>query len=200
MKRMLKLLLCIGISVLLPAQQREMAAQAPADDSASATGMPVKLHKGTFIAFELLEAVSSADARNGQTVRLAVREDVKENGVILIPKGSPGVGAVKNAMKSVTGRRDGYFEVVAARITLPDGTELRIGESAPGEDSCGSGGSCRLIPLPLAPLYLAGLMGNAHDERGRKEEGTEKELAAGAWVYGYSQRTISVTPAAVRGD
>jgi len=187
-------MLCSGILMPL-GLQREMAAQMPAADSTSTTSKPVKLRKGTFIAFELLETVSSADAQDGQTVRLAVRKDVKENDAILIPKGTTGVGVVKHVMKAVPGRHDGYFEVVATRLILPDGTELRMGESAPGEASCGSGGSCRVIPLPFAPLFLAGLMGSPNDGRGLKEEGTEKVLIASSWVYGYSQSTIRITPA-----
>lgn len=185
---------CVALCLLLLAQERAVVAQTSERHSAGSPTRPLKLSKGTFIAFELLERVSSADARNGQTIRLAVREDVKESGVVLIPKGSPATGVVRRLSRAAPGKRNGFFRISPVRITLPDGREVRMDEFPPGEDSCGSGGSCRVVPAPFVPFILLGL-GGIRDGPGPKKDGVEKVLPASSWAYGYTQKTVRINPA-----
>ena len=68
-------------------------AEQTAGASVSAVSMPV-LHAGTPVIVALDEFLTSKTARVGDTFKISVTEDVREQGVLAIPKGTTGHGEV----------------------------------------------------------------------------------------------------------
>jgi hypothetical protein len=132
---------------------------------------PVALKKGTEVRLVLLETVSSATVRNGQTVRMAVALDVTSNGVIVIPKGTPATGEITQLRKAVPKERDGHFEIKPMDLTLPGGAHVKLHEYPP--DACEPDGPCWLLKALAMPLYPLFLIHDAAERRDYPEEGKE---------------------------
>src|ERR1051326_8140335 len=64
----------------------------------AAPAADLKVPKGTVVKLRLLEPMSSATAKLGDPVNLEVVEDVKVEGILIIPKGSKAKGFVAEAM------------------------------------------------------------------------------------------------------
>lgn len=68
------------------------------------------LKKGTDVHLVLLESVSSATATKGQSVHMAVLDDVTDgNGVIVIPKGTSATDVADGVIKAVPGKGTGAY-------------------------------------------------------------------------------------------
>ena len=93
------------------------------------------LRYGTKVPMRTVEPLSSKRARQGQRFDLEVSEDVRVDGMLVIPKGAHGIGEVSRVVtKGVMGKagklevRVLFVEVGGARIRL-DGTARDRGES-----------------------------------------------------------------------
>jgi hypothetical protein len=157
-------LLCLALCVTASAQQspeQSGGALNRSDAAPAAQTSPLLLPKGTPVEFFLLEGLSSATAKKGQIVRLAVAKDVSVDGVVVIPKGTPTEGKVATVHKGIPGKRVGEIDVRATGVPLGNGQRLRLQEYAPGEDGCGDMVHCWVWPIaavPLAPIVLAGVV------------------------------------------
>ena len=153
----------------------------------------IKLEKGQEVELQLLESVSSATGRNRQVVKLATVSDVVENGIIAIPKGAPAVGVVKHVRKALPGKKNGYLEIEASELTLPNGTIVKLGEYPPGDDACGDMGPCWALFIaaaPFTPLLLVRWLAGSASNGTVKVEGKDKVLPVGEAVRAYTQHTL----------
>ena len=167
-RRIFQSVLCICLAPLLVAEQAASPALTPAEEHG-----PIVLKKGTEVKLVLLEMVSSATAKNGQKVRMAVSEDVTLNGAILIPKGTLAAGEVTELRKAKPQKRNAFLEIKPIDLTLADGTRLKLREYQPGEDACGDFGPCWAMWTFFGPLVLLGLTMNSIDNRDLKEAGKD---------------------------
>ena len=162
----LRTLSLLTLTALLAQQTQALAqepTQQPAANAPQAVTQPeaapvIPVPKGTYVNLVLTEQVSSATATKGQTVRMAVSKDVLENGVVLIPRGTPATGVVKQVARAIPGKSDGSLRIVPQEITMPNGLLYRLRDSPPGEDACGDMGPCWALiggAILLSPLILA---------------------------------------------
>jgi hypothetical protein len=93
--------LSLSLCPLLVAQQAASPVSAPTEAS-----KPIVLKKRTFVEVVLLETVSSATATKGQSMRMAVENDVKIDGVVAVPKGTSATDIVVRAGKAVPGKKE----------------------------------------------------------------------------------------------
>jgi hypothetical protein len=148
--------LCLVLSPLLVAQSPEIGATSPGTANQS-----ISIPKGTAVNVVTLETVSSATAKRGQRVRMAVNQEVSVDGIIVIPAGTPVVGEVTHVRRAIPNKKDGYVVIRPVYLNLASGARLNLREYPPGEDSCGDMGPCWeffLIVVPLlAPVAAVGL-------------------------------------------
>lgn len=155
------------------------------------------LHKGTRIDFVLLEPLSSATAVKGQKVRLAVARDVMTGGVVAIPRGTPAEGVVSGVRKAKPGKSDGEVTFRPVRLTLHDGTGVKIREYPPGKDSCGPKGSCLLlipIAVPLVFFYWPDIVQSAWTDHKVRHRGTDKQVDACTVNHGFTAKNLAIVP------
>lgn len=65
----------------------------------SHAGEPIKLIEGTSVNLQFVEKVSSANATEGQRFNLILDDDLRVDGVVVVPHGAKAVGTVVNARK-----------------------------------------------------------------------------------------------------
>ncbi len=138
-------------------QPTSPAPQAVTQTEAAQPPLPTPLKQGTEVQLVLTESVSSATAVRGQLVRMAVAKDVVENGVVLIPRGTPATGIVKQVARAVPGKSDGSLRIVPQEITMSNGLIYRLQADAPGEDPCGDMGPCWALiggAILFIPLFV----------------------------------------------
>jgi hypothetical protein len=116
----------------------EPAAAQPAVMAAPALSSGPVLRAGTEIGMTLLEPLSSRTARQGQRFALEVTNDVSVDGLLVIPRGTRGVGEVdtviEKGMLGKSGRlaiRPLFVEIGGARILL-EGSARGKGDSGLG--------------------------------------------------------------------
>lgn len=200
--KFLQSVLCLCLSPLLVAQEaadpaimpnRESSASAHAVSAAS-----IKVPKGTEVNLVLLESISSATAKKGQTVHMAVAQDVEVDGTIVIPGGAPANGIVTHLRKAVPGKNDGYVELKGVGLTLPNGTPMKLSEYPPGEDACGDFGPCWVmfpvfgaIDAIFAPLFAIRLI-EGHDYNSKfKPQGKDVTRGPGERFSAYTARALT---------
>jgi hypothetical protein len=118
--------LCIALSPLLVAQQ---ASEAPAGLEGAlvpAPGPKAFLPKHTEIRLILMETISSATASKGQSVRMAVGQDVSINGVVVIRKGTPAIGVIDFVRRAVPGKKNGEVSIKPMSISLPNSRPITL--------------------------------------------------------------------------
>lgn len=148
----------------------------------------VTVAKGTEIELALQEDVSSADAQNGQVVRMAVDKDVVIDGRVAIPKGTAVTGEVVHVRRAVPGMTDGDVEIRPRGLTLADGTILRLREYPPVEDACANVGPCWVLDVLFAPIVVAGHVVEADRHRRNPDRGVDRVLTAKDFFIAYTPR------------
>ena len=106
----------------------------------------------------LLEAVSSATATRGQSVRMAVKEDVIIDGVVVIPKGTLATGAVAVVRKAVPGKKNGSISIEPESVNPPNLKPIALRHyNYTLEDDAMCSGFLNCLPLVVAaPVYGIG--------------------------------------------
>ena len=135
---------------------QQPAPQPPATSSAS---NQLVLDKGTAVKLRLKRDISSADAKEGDTIDFEVVEEVKVGDVVVIPKGSPAVGSVTDVQAARRMGRGGKLDIQIDSVTLADGEKATLWavKERSGE---GNGEDNRpivarsLVFGPVAPLIL----------------------------------------------
>lgn len=82
---------------------------------------------GTLVRVVMLQTVSSAHCKKGDTFSFRVIDDVKAGSRLAIPTGTIGTGKVTDCAPAHGGREDGRLHIEFDPITLTDGTQVPVG-------------------------------------------------------------------------
>lgn len=162
--------------------------------TAGKTKEAVLVKRGTQVLFHLQQPISSANAHNGEPVKLVVQEDVQVDGVIVIPKGAEGMGVVFDAMAAIPGKRDGMLMIRPVDLTLPDGRHIKMSDNPPGYEECDDPifGPCWLEYSLFAPIVLPLKLGDKLADRHHTAEGNDVTQTTTELVQGYTRQRFTV--------
>jgi hypothetical protein len=147
-----------AIQTTTPAETKTESSAAPAPATASVK--PNTLLDGTPIRLSLQRNVSSADAHVGDQVDFDVVEEVKVDGVVVIPKGSVALATVTAAEHKKTMGRGGKLEMNVDSVRLADQEKaaLRATQGGKGGGHVGAMTTAMVVTgvlfFPAAPLFL----------------------------------------------
>jgi len=113
----------------------------------------VKIPEGTDVRLQLVEKLSSSTATEGQRFNLVTDEDVKINGIVVIPRGSKAVGTVVAAKKRGFMGKAGDLSVQINYVVLgEDRIRLRANKGKEGEGRVGATVALTVLFGPLGLL------------------------------------------------
>jgi len=118
------------------------------------------LEDGTPIKLRIAQTVSSADAHVDDRVEFEVLEEIRIQGVLIVPKGGIGLGTVTEAQPKRRMARGGKLEIVMDSVRLADGEKAALratkGGSGGGHTGAMTAGivATALIFWPAAPFFL----------------------------------------------
>lgn len=118
MKGLLLALLIPGTILPLPVEIEPRAEPEPLPSVVIPRKTPVHL--------ELLENLNSKLSRTGELVRFLVADDVVVDGQVILAEGAPIQGRIKFAQPSKSNGRAGVLQVVAPKVRVADGSEIRM--------------------------------------------------------------------------
>ena len=206
-RSLIQAVVCLSLCPLLVAQQAIGSGQSPtAPDLASAAqpkGATITLRRGTIVPLVLLETVSSATAQKGQTVRLAVKEDVVVDWTVIIPRGTPVSGLVTSVRKGVAGKNDGSLRIEPISLTLPDGPSIELRgytyTDDGGDGVCEGFVSClglNVIVFSISlPLVVAFWVASPFQRHFTRKPGFDKTLDYCHTLWGSTKTKIRVNRA-----
>lgn len=131
----------------------------------------VTLKSGTLVMLELISGIKSNKAKSGQMVEFRVINDIKADGVIVIPAGSIAKGQVIEAQKSSILGQPGELRVAIKNVAAIDGTNIPLMASEFSEE-----GKDKLLVsvigglLCIFPFFMTG--GNAEMPSGTQIQAT----------------------------
>jgi hypothetical protein len=192
-RKLLQSALCLGLAPLLVAQQVTSSIAAAPEAS-----KPTSLMKGEEVRLVLLEPVSSASAVKGQLVRMAVLKDVTdENGVVVIPKGTPAKDMVDGVIKAVPGKKDGRLSLRPVSVNPPNSAPIALRNFEYGESDGLGVAFAPLLPFCLIAMFVAMPFHKRHKTGIRHEEGIDANLQACGWQTSQVRKTIRLQPSAI---
>lgn len=118
------------------------------------------LHDGTPIRLRLGRTISSADAHRDDSVDFEVLEDVKVNGVTVVPREGMAIGTVTEAQPKRRMGRGGKLDVNIDYVRLVNGDKVALravqGGNGGGHTGAMVGGmvAVSLVCWPAAPFFL----------------------------------------------
>ena len=138
--------------VPVPEPAREEPAPAPVPAPAPPVEAPrtveVSLPAGTALGVELLDRLASNTSHAGDTFRVRVAQDVREDGVVAIPRGSEIVGVVTEAVPLPRVGGQARLTLRFTDLVLPSGSTVPIhasliqqGRNETGRDAATIGGA-----------------------------------------------------------
>ncbi|MFY9853654.1 MAG: PEGA domain-containing protein [Terracidiphilus sp.] len=170
MRKALSGFICLICCPLIVAQQAPTPAPATANtDSGSATAaapqppqtpQPHTLMDGTPVKLRLSETMSSATAKVNQEVPFEVVEDVKVDGVVVLPKGATAIGTVTDCNPRRSMGRAGKLDISIsyARLADQEKAALRAMQDNKGGGHVGAMTGAMvatsIVFFPAAPLFL----------------------------------------------
>jgi hypothetical protein len=122
--------------------------------------LPNTLMDGTPIKLRLDRTISSANEKVGNEVTFDVLEEIKINGVVIIPKGSLATGTVTDADHKKSMGRAGKMDVNIDYVRMADGEKAALkateGGKAGGHTGAMTGAivATSIVFFPAAPLFL----------------------------------------------
>ena len=146
-----------------PAVPAQASTGGSAQSAAAAPGQPPPpdtLLDGTPIKLRLSQTMSSADAKTGQEVPFEVVEEVKVDGVEVIPKGATAIGTVTEAEPKRRMGRGGKLNINISYVRLADQEKaaLRAMKETKGGGHVGAMTGAMvatsIVFFPAAPLFL----------------------------------------------
>jgi hypothetical protein len=153
----------------------------PADDPVSTTaGTLLTVPPLTPVFVRLDEEVSTSMHKPGDRFRIAVAEDVRVGGVVVIPAGCVGEGEVIDAAKPGFGGKAAKL-VLAARYVRVGEAEVRLRSfvlGAVGKDYSNGALASSFVIGPLAMFVHGGVVVVPRDTIGSAKTATESRLAA----------------------
>ena len=153
------------------------------------------LKKGTPVELILLESVSSAGVRKGQSVRMVAGCGVTTvDGVVLIPKGTPAVGVVNRVRRAEPGKKDGEVSIKPTNLNLPNSAAIALRNYGfPEEDGLGT------ALLPLLPFAYAVEFVTMPFHKKHHDTGKEEVIEACSEQYSELAATIVIQPLGTAG-
>lgn len=139
-------------ALLLVVATADSAAQTPA----APTG-PV-LRQGTRVPMQTVQPLSSKRAVQGQLFGLEVSEEVRVDGMLVIPKGAQGVGQVSRVVAKGMVGKPGKLEV---RVMFVEVGGARIRLDGKGKDKGASGAAGVVLAAPLIGVSAAFFTGKS---------------------------------------
>lgn len=188
------------LSPLLVAQQVASAALDGVTSGADVakSSAPATLTRKTVIPLILLDSVSSENAQKGDKVRVAVAEDVRVNGAVLIPEGTLGSGLVTHARKAILGKRDGNVEIRPVSIMAPNGKEVALQEYVDRSgDGCDGFKDCAALPLLLViaiPITIGLGIGYLVSPHNKKVDGYDRTIKACSRLWASPAHNVLISP------
>jgi hypothetical protein len=134
-----------------------LLAGAPVGASAQAGPAPV-LRQGTPVPMKTVAPLSSKRARQGQRFDLEVMDDVRVDGLLVIPKGAHGVGEVSRVVTKGMMGKPGKLEV---RVLFVEVAGARIRLDGMARDKGSSGAAPVALAAPLIGLSAAFFTGKS---------------------------------------
>ena len=113
----------------------------------------VKLAEGTEVRLRLLDSISSATATQGQRFNLELDDDVRVDGVVVIPRGAKAVGTVMHAKKRGFLGKGGELNIMVDYLLVNDErVRLRANSGNEGDDKVGATVALTVLFGPLGLL------------------------------------------------
>ncbi len=84
------------------------------------------LRQGTPVRMRIMQTISSADAQVGNNVNFQTLDDVRQGGVIVIPKGSTAIATITVAEAKKRAARGGKLGMNIDYVRLPQGDQLPL--------------------------------------------------------------------------
>jgi len=144
--------------------QKPAASPEPGSSAAAqprpAPGFDFGLEDGTPVQLKLARELSSAKEATGNRVDFEVAEDVKANGVVVIPKGEMAWGTIVDAKPRRRLGRAGKLDVRIDEVRLADGERVALRASQESKGKGRSGAmtgaiiASGVLFFPVAPLFL----------------------------------------------
>ena len=129
--------LALATTTALPVAPAPGTAATPTATSVAPTAL--RLPANTVIELETLDTVNSRLNKPGDFFRLKVAQDVRVEGVVVIPAGTAATGQVVHAAKAGGGGKGGELILAARFLSLPQGeVKLRSGFGATGRARIGA--------------------------------------------------------------
>jgi hypothetical protein len=117
---------------------------------------PLVLRYGTRVAMQTVQPLSSKRARQGQRFDLEVTEDVRVDGLLVIPKGARGVGEVSRAIPKGMMGKVGKIEVRVLFVEV-GGQRIRLDGQAADRGKSGLAPVALMTPLVgIASGFITG--------------------------------------------
>lgn len=130
---------------------------APAAAAAQVASAPLLL-KGTPVALKTLAPLSSKRARQGQRFDLEVSDEVRVDGLLVIPRGARGVGEVSRVVTKGMMGKAGKIEV---RVLFVEVAGSRIRLDGMASDKGASGAAPVVLAAPLIGVSAAFFTGKS---------------------------------------
>lgn len=122
------------------------AAPAVAAAQAIAPAPELVLRHGTRVPMQTVQPLSSKRALQGQRFDLEVSEEVRVDGMLVIPKGAHGVGEVSRVVEKGMMGKPGKLEVRVMYVEV-GGARIRLDGKAKDKGASGAGGVVIAAPL-----------------------------------------------------
>jgi hypothetical protein len=84
------------------------------------------LYQGTPVRIRIMQTVSSADAQVGNNVDFQTLDDIRQNGVVVIPKGSTAIATITVAESKKRMARGGKLGMNIDYVRMPNGDQLAL--------------------------------------------------------------------------
>jgi hypothetical protein len=137
----------------------------------------VKIPEGTDVRLQFIEKLSSSTATEGQRFNLIVDEDVRIDGVVVVPSGSKAVGTVVSANKKGFMGKAGELNVLINYMLLGD-QRIRL-RASKGKEGEGRVGATVALTVLFGPLGLL-------------KRGKDIEINPGTVIDAFVDETITV--------
>jgi len=149
-----------GVGEGQEAPQSAVTNSGAATEDAVTPGALVTVPAMTPLLVRIDEELSSKTRKNGDRFRIIVAEDVRVDGVVVIPAGSAGEGEVIHAAKSGAGGKAGELLVTARFVRVGD-IEVRLRSfslGAKGVDRSDESLAASIVTGPLGLFVVGGKM------------------------------------------
>lgn len=136
-----------------------------------------KLSEGTEVRLRLLEDISSATATQGQRFNMELDDDIRVDGVVVVPRGAKALGTVVHAKKRGFMGKGGELNVMVDYLIVNDERiRLRASSGQEGDDKVGATVALTVLFGPLGLL----------------KRGKDIELNPGLVIPAYIDQTVEI--------